>query len=325
MRWLRRAWLLLPLAAVVLFAGSIYLPYYGIGPGPARPVGPLIRFDEHMRYESGGSFVLTSIHYEQLTPLGILQAWLDPDRSVVSRDFLFLRGESQEEEEARSISQMDQSKLDAAFVVLDALTEYPEEHGDGVLIESVVEGCAADGELFPGDVVHTIEGTDVDGVDDARRAIRSSPSGERLTFDVTVDGDPQTVSLLRAPCGGSERPLVGVSMIESFPFDVRISSGEIGGPSAGLAWALGLYDLMTPGDLAAGRTIAVTGQLGLDGSVFPIGAPDEKVAAAATAGASVLILPEDNLEEARSIGDRGVELVPVGSFEDALAYLQGNG
>jgi PDZ domain-containing protein len=82
---------------------------------------------------------------------------------------------------------------------------------------------------------------------------------------------------------------------------------------------------MTPGDLAAGRTIAVTGQLGLDGTVFPIGAPDEKVAAAATAGASVLILPEDNLAEARSIGDRGIELVPVDSFEDALAYLQGNG
>jgi PDZ domain-containing protein len=310
--------------AIVLFAGSIYLPYYGIGPGPARPVGPLIRFDDHARYESDGSFVLTSIHYEQLTPLGILQAWLDPDRSVVSRDFLFLPGESQEEEDARSISQMDQSKLDAAFVVLDELTEYPEQHGDGALIESVVQGCAADGELFPGDVVHAIEGADVDGVDDARRAIRSAPSGERLTFDVTVDGDPQTVSLLRAPCGGSERPLVGVSMIESFPFDVRISSGEIGGPSAGLAWALGLYDLMTPGDLAGGRTIAVTGQLGLDGTVFPIGAPDEKVSAAANAGASVLILPQDNLAEAQSIGDRGIELVPVESFEDALAYLQGN-
>jgi PDZ domain-containing protein len=81
---------------------------------------------------------------------------------------------------------------------------------------------------------------------------------------------------------------------------------------------------MTTGDLTAGRTIAVTGQLGLDGTVFAIGAPDEKVVAAADAGATVLILPEDNLAEARSTGDRGVELVPVRSFDDALAYLQGN-
>jgi PDZ domain-containing protein len=113
-------------------------------------------------------------------------------------------------------------------------------------------------------------------------------------------------------------------MIESFPFGVRISSGEIGGPSAGLAWALGLYDLMTPGDLTGGRTIAVTGEVGLDGTVSPIGAADEKVVAAADAGASVLILPRDNLAEARSVGDRGVELVPVDSFDDALAYLRGS-
>jgi PDZ domain-containing protein len=324
-RWLRRVWWLVPLAVVLFLGGTLYLPYYGIGPGPARPVGPLIRFDDHARYESDGRFVLTSIHYEQLTGLGIVQAWLDPDESVVSRDFLFRPGESRAQERARSISQMDQSKLDAAYVVLDRLTGYPEQHGEGVLIESVVEGCAADGELYPGDLVHAIDGTEVDDVAEARRAIRATPSGQRLTFDVTVDGEPETVSLLRQPCGGSERPLVGVSMIDSFPIDVRISSGDIGGPSAGLAWALGLYDLMTPGDLAGGRTIAVTGALGLDGTVFAIGAPDEKVVAAADVGATVLILPADNLQEARSIGDRGVELVPVESFADALAHLQGNG
>jgi PDZ domain-containing protein len=244
---------------------------------------------------------------------------------VVEREVLFRPGVSREEEEERSISQMDQSKLDAAYVVLDELTGYPEEHGDGVLIEGVVAGCAADGELFPGDLVHAVDGTDVDDVDEARRVIRAVPSGERLTFDVTVDGEPETISLLREPCGGSERPLVGVSMIESFPFDVRISSGDIGGPSAGLAWALGLYDLLTPGDLSDGRTIAVTGQLGLDGTVIEIGAADEKVIAAADVGATILLLPEGNLEEARSVGDRGVELVPVGSFEDALAWLRGNG
>jgi PDZ domain-containing protein len=324
-RWLRRAWPLLLLVLGILVAGTIYLPYYSIGPGPARPVAPLIRFDDHPRHESDGSFVLTSIHYEQLTAIGIVRSWLDPDRSVVSRDFLFRPGESEEEEEERSTSEMDQSKLAAAFVVLDLLTGYPDEHGEGVVVDGVVEGCSADGRLFPGDVVVAIDGTEVDDVDGASRLIRAAPPGEQLEFDLTVDGEPQTVTLAREPCGGQERPIVGVSMIERFPFDVRISSGSIGGPSAGLAWALGLYDLLTPGDLAGGRTIAVTGELGNDGTVFPIGAPQEKVAAAADAGASVLILPRGNLEQARAIGDRGVELVPVDTFEDALAYLQGNG
>ena len=323
MRFLRRAWLLVPLAAA-LAAVTIYLPYYSIGPGPAKAVQPLIRFDDRPRYESEGSFVLTSVRFDQLTAYGIVVAWLDPGVSVVPRSDLFAPGETAEQERERSISQMDQSKLDAAFVVLEELTDYPEEHGDGVLIESVVEGCAADGELFPGDIVQAIDGTEVEDVGDARRIIRTTTSGAQLTFDVTVDGEPETVSLTREPCGGSERPLVGVSMIESFPFDVRIQSGSIGGPSAGLAWALALYDLLTPGDLTGGRTIASTGQLGIDGTVYPIGGAADKVVAAESADASVLMLPMSNIEEARSAGESEIELVPVETFGEALAYLQGN-
>jgi PDZ domain-containing protein len=323
MRFPRRVWLLVPLVAA-LAAVTIYLPYYSIGPGPARAVQPLIQFDDRPRYESEGSFVLTSVRFDQLTAYGIVVAWLDPGVSVVPRSDLFVPGETAEQERERSISQMDQSKLDAAFVVLEELTDYPEEHGDGVLIESVVEGCAADGELFPGDIVQAIDGTEVEDVGDARRVIRTASSGAQLTFDVTVDGEPETVSLVREPCGGSERPLVGVSMIESFPFDVRIQSGSIGGPSAGLAWALALYDLLTPGDLTGGRTIASTGQLGIDGAVYPIGGAADKVVAAESAGATVLMLPSSNIEEARSAGDPEIELVPVETFAEALAYLQGN-
>jgi Lon-like protease len=323
MRFLRRVWLLVPLAAA-LAAVTIYLPYYSIGPGPAKAVQPLIRFDDRPRYESEGSFVLTSVRFDQLTAYGIVVAWLDPGVSVVPRSDLFSPGETAEQELERSISQMDQSKLDAAFVVLEELTDYPEEHGDGVLIESVVEGCAADGELFPGDIVQAIDGTEVEDVGDARRIIRTTTSGAQLTFDVTVDGEPETVSLTREPCGGSERPLVGVSMIERFPFDVRIQSGSIGGPSAGLAWALALYDLLTPGDLTGGRTIASTGQLGIDGTVYPIGGAADKVVAAESAGATVLMLPGSNVEEARSANESEIELVPVETFGEALAYLQGN-
>lgn len=307
-----------------MLAGTVSLPYYSIGPGPSRAVQPLIRFDGHPRYESEGSFVLTSVRFEPLTAFGVIGAWLDPDVAVVDPSDLFAPGESFEQEHERAISEMDQSKLDAAHVVLEELTGYPSEHGEGVLIEGVVDGCAADGELYPGDVVTAIDGAEVLTVSDARRAIRAAASGSRLSFDVTVDGEPQTVSLVREPCGGSERPLVGVSMIESFPFGLRIASGEIGGPSAGLAWALGLYDLLTPGDLTGGRTIAITGQVGIDGKVYPVGGVADKVVAAADGGATVLILPERNLQDARAAEEPGVELVPVTTFEDALAYLQGN-
>jgi Lon-like protease len=320
LRW-KRLLLYGTLGVIVGLAVTIYLPWYAIGPGPARAVQPLIRFEDRTRYESEGRFVMTSVRYTRLTGFDMLLAWLDPDRAVVARSVLYPEGEDVLEKRERSISQMDSSKLDASVVVLAALTGYPKEHGDGVLVESVVPGCAADGELFPGDRIVSIDGEPIGRYRDASRAIEAAPSGSTLTFDLTVDGEPETVDLVREPCGDIEEPLVGIRMINSFPFDISISSGEIGGPSAGLMWALGLYDLLTSGDLTGGRTIAGTGVIALDGAVSPIDGIEEKLAAAADAGASVFLVPEGNEEAARASGDHGLELVPVATFDEALAYL----
>ena len=310
------------IGALIGLAITVYLPWYSVGPGPARAVQPLIRFDDRQRFESQGNFVMTSVRLTQLTGMGVLLAWLDPDRAVVERGVVYPDGEDVQQERERAISQMDSSKLDAAAVVMRELEGYPEEHGDGVLVESVQPGCAADGELFPGDRILSIDGAEVDTYGEARRAIRAAPSGDTLTFELSVDGTPETARLIREPCGGYERAIVGVSMINSFPFDVSISSGDIGGPSAGLMWALGLYDLLTPGDLTGGRTVAGTGQIAPDGTVFPIDGVQEKIAAAADAGATVFLVPEDDLGAARAGGDHGLELVPVASFDDALASLE---
>ncbi|HYG72148.1 MAG TPA: S16 family serine protease [Actinomycetota bacterium] len=317
----RRWWLAVPLLALVYAAGTVPLPYYSLGPGPARAVEPLIRFEERDRFESSGTFVLTSVAFRQLTPLGMIRAWLDRDLDVVGRDVLYPDGQSEQQERQRSISQMDQSKIDAAYVVLEELVGYPERHGEGVLIEGVVPGCAAEGELFVGDVIEAIDGTAVSDVRDARRALEEIGPRERIRFDLDVDGEDETVTLVRGPCADGDEPLIGVSMIEAFPFEVTIASGGIGGPSAGLAWALGLYDLMTPGDLTSGATIAVTGALGADGTVYPIGGVEEKVAAAASAGAEVLVVPRDNLAEARTADTGDVRLIAVGSFDDAIDRL----
>jgi len=316
-------WLVLGVAALVFVAGRVFLPYYAIGPGPARDVEPLIQVEGAPVYPSEGQLVLTSVVFEQLTAFGVLGAWLDPDRVIVSRDRVYPPGVTVEVEHQRSISQMDQSKLDATYVTMEELTDYPKDHGEGVLVEGVVTGCAADGELYPGDLIQEVDGQPVNSVREASDAIGAARSGSTLRFDVTVDGEPETVRLVREPCGGEKDPLVGVSLINSFPIDVTISSGAIGGPSAGLMWALGLYDLLTPGDLTGGRTVAGTGEIGIDGRVYPIGGIGEKIAAADHAGADVFLVPKDNLQEAEAAGDRGMEFVTVQTFDDALAYLEG--
>ena len=120
---------------------------------------------------------------------------------------------------------------------------------------------------------------------------------------------------------GSEEPLVGILLVATFPLEIAIESGEVGGPSAGLMWALGLYDLMTPGDLTRGRTIAGTGSIDLEGDVGPIGGVRDKVVAAREAGADILLVPEDNLPELRGVSTDGLELISVSSFEEAVDAL----
>jgi PDZ domain-containing secreted protein len=320
-RWV---FIVVPLFLLYLASGLVLLPLYSIGPGPARDVAPLIRIGGEPVYGSSGHFVMTSVHVRQLTPLGALFAWLDPNQAVVGRSTLYAPGETDQQEQRRAISQMDQSKLDAAYVVLRHLFGYPKDHGAGVLIESVVPGCAADGELYPGDLVRSIDGTAAPTASAASKLIESAPSGSTLTFDITADGTPEVVHLVRRPCGGSTRPLVGVSMIPSFPFSISIASGDIGGPSAGLMWAVTMYDLLTPADLTGGRTIAGTGVIEPNGRVEPIGGIAEKIVAAREAGADVLLLPKGNLAEARAEDGGGIRLVPVASFDEALSWLRAN-
>jgi PDZ domain-containing protein len=322
-RTARRIAILLVVAGALVLSTTVWLPLYSLGPGPARDVEPLIQVSGHPVYPSRGRFVMTSVEFNQLTPAGALFAWLDPNRAVVSRNELFAPGETSQQERTRAISQMDQSKLDAAYVVLSRLTGYPRDHDPGALVEGVVPGCPADGRLFPGDLIRAIDGTPVRGSAAASRIIESVPSGSRLSFAITVDGRNQEVSLVRRPCGGERKPLVGISLIPEFPFEVRIESGDVGGPSAGLMWALGLYDLLTPGDLTGGRMIAGTGAIGLDGTVYPIGGIGQKVVAAEQAGASVFLVPKANYEDARAAAKGGLTLVPVSSFQDALDYLKG--
>jgi Lon-like protease len=123
---------------------------------------------------------------------------------------------------------------------------------------------------------------------------------------------------------GIDHPIVGITSVENFPFPLVISSGEIGGPSAGLLWALGVSDVITPGDLTGGRLIAGTGALEPDGTVDPIGGVREKVIAAEHAGAKVFFVPVGDYPDAKGAAN-GLTLVPVKTYQEALDWLLAHG
>jgi len=309
--------LIVPATAVLL-----RLPYYAVGPGPAREIAPLIRFDGLQRFDSGGRFVMTTVRWYQLTPLTAVRVWLDGAWRSLPREELFPPGLDRDQEEALSRAQMDQSQIHAVSIVLQELTGYPEEHGEGALVEVSFPPCPAYGVLFPGEIISAIDGEPVDSLDEASRLLDAAGPQDPLTFDIVSGDARREVELAPTRCVEGERdPFFGVRLVEPFPIAIDIESADVGGPSGGLMFAIGLYDLLTPGDLTAGETIAGTGTLDLDGTVGSIGGIHDKVLGAEAAGASLFLVPRENLGELEGVDTGGMRVVPVASFDDAVAAL----
>jgi PDZ domain-containing protein len=319
-RWGKFAFLL-PVLALAYIMSVIRLPYFVFRPGPARDVEPLIHVQEHRIYASRGHLLLTSVSLYQPNLYQVLGAWLSPSEAVVpERDFL-APGQTFQEEAQEGVSQMDQSKIDAAVVALTRYADYPERHGPGALVEFVQAGTPADGKLFAGDLIVEVQGKKVEGADDLTIPIRSAGIGHPVTFTVRAGGKTRTVSIAPARIKGIDHPAIGIATVDNFPFPLTIDSADIGGPSAGLMWTLGLIDLLTPGDLTHGNTIAGTGTIDPQGTVGPIGGIEQKVVGAERNGATIFFAPADEAAAARNVAS-GIAIVPVRSYTDALAYLQ---
>ncbi|HEY6566316.1 MAG TPA: S16 family serine protease [Actinomycetota bacterium] len=309
----------------VLAFGAAYvrLPFYAEGPGPAREVQPMIDVGDEPRYDSAGKLIMTTVSWYPLTALQAVRAWLDPNLKIVAEDVIYPPGVDHDAEEQRSRSEMDQSKIDATMVVLRELAGYPGEHGDGALIQGTSPACPAFNRLFPGDLIVAIGGEDIETRRQASRAIDEVPPRDPVTFTVQAAGETHDVKVTRERCvDENPEPLIGISIVQAFPFPVEISSGDVGGPSAGLMFALGLYDVLTPGDLTGGRTIAGTGAIFADGTVAPIGGITDKVVAAERVGATVFLVPQQNMAELKGVDVGDLQLVGVSSFDEALAALQ---
>lgn len=320
-RWRTALTILIPVVVVALVASMIRLPYYVISPGPARDVKPLIHIDDRAVYPSDGRLLLTAVLLRQANVYDAVEAWIDPAKSVIPERDVLVPGETREEQDERARSEMDTSKIDAAVVALTGYAGYPENHGRGVLIESVLGRSPADGKLFTGDVILSVDGARVDHPDDLGDRIRAAGEGNELMFRVEAGGEIHDVRLAPERVPDVAYPVIGITSVHNFPFPLTIDSADIGGPSAGLMWTLGLVELLTPGDLTGGMVIAGTGEIFPDGQVGPIGGIEEKVVAAERAGATIFFVPESNAAGARAVAD-DMAIVAVDTYSEAVDYLE---
>jgi PDZ domain-containing protein len=336
----------------VLAASVLRLDSYAVAPGAARAVAERVAIPAMKGvevYPSQGDVLFVTVGGPQVTALSGLIGWLDQDVDVLTRSEAF---PSSTPTQSRTINlqRMRTSKDVASYVALSRLG-FPAALVPGdVVIESVLclepapdgRSCArevpAGSVLDPGDKLVEIEGVVIDTVDDIRTALEGRRPGD--TVAVTVErqgrGEPVTVEVeLTSMPDEPERTLVGFVPLDTstvdLPFEVDISSGEIGGPSAGLAFTLTLLDELTPGELTGGKVVGVTGTIDEDGNVGPIGGLRQKTTAVKAAGADVFLVPagqsEADLAAARKeAGDMPV--VAVATLDDALRALAdvgGNG
>ena len=314
-----------PAAALTVCLSVVELPLFVEAPGRARSVLPLIDVDGTSTFESEGRLLMTTVNVGRLNAFEALAAWIDPQAVVIPEHVVIPPGQTDQEYERASRSQMDQSKIAAVAVALEVLSDYPEEHGPGVIVQDVLGGAPAEGRLFPGDLITRVNGSPLADVEQLRDAIGSADEGGSVTLLVRPieGGEATTVEVRPTRVEGVDRPVIGIATVANFPYEVDIQSGSIGGPSAGLMWALGVIETLTPEDLTDGRVIAGTGTVDLEGRVGRIGGVRQKVVGAEDAGAEVFLLPTGDLAEARGAGG-SIELVPVDTVGQALRFLEGS-
>ena len=311
------------IVVVVLALNFYQLPVVALSPGPAEDVLSRVKVEGGTQtYQSRGRFYLTSVGIDD--DVRFFEAILDlanRDVQLRPRSDIYPQGESTQQVNQQNADDMDESKVLAAVVALRKLGYKVDP--SAVDVTEVRPGAPADGRLRPGDRLVRADGRPVVSIAQLQDVIRGHHPGDTLALGVKRGSADVPVEVPVGLDGG--QPRIGVVLREEYgklPVPVSVDTENIGGPSAGLMFALSIYDRLTPGDLTGGRRIAGTGQITEDGSVVPIGGIGEKLVGARRHGATMFLLPRGNCQEAFDHPPPGLRLVPVSSVSDAIAFLQ---
>ena len=300
-------------------------------PGTALATSSRVETNGIDVFEPDGEILLLTVSIDSdLSVLDWIRSSMDDAVELRSRESVY-GDRSDTEQRDRNRHLMESSKDVATIVALEHLGVHAADF-TGVLFVEAVAGGPAEGLLEATDVILSIDGAPVTTVESLRAVLADLEPG--MTAVVTVENfetrerrDVEIALGIHPDGGGS---FIGVSGVTErvdrspLPFDVDISLGSVGGPSAGLAFTLIVIDVLTPGELTGGKRVAVTGAIRLDGSVGDVGGVAQKAVAARDAGAEMIIVPAASVDEARS-GAGDVPVVGVVDLDEALHALAVSG
>ena len=320
------------LSGLVLVAALLPVPYVVFRPGPLTDVlgegeqGPIITVEGARSYSTTGSLDLTTVG---VTPAGAdmdlltaMRAWVDPDLAVVPRDLVYPGNPTTEEARDRNAAVFSSSQELASVAALRQLGYDVPVEADQVLVREVLDGAASEGVLEPGDQVLDVDGETVGTPSDVVEGIGEFEPGDSVPMTVVRDGETLDLDV---PTSESQtdpgEPAIGVIVGQAWDLPVDISidvPGSIGGSSAGLVFALGIVDTMTPEDLLSDTAIAGTGEISPDGAVGPISGVQQKIAAARDDDVDLFLAPASNCSAISGSAAGDMLVVPVDTLDEAV-------
>lgn len=335
-----RAMLLALGLVVVLAVLAIRQPvgYTLYSPGPTVNVlgtsagKQIIQVSGHRAYRDAGGLRLVTVYetsYGDDVSLGrALWAWADPNDGVYPHDAVYPRQTTDKAQQQQSAAQMVSSQDNAVAAALRAL-KIP--FNSAVKVGSVDPKGPAKGLLRTGDLILSVDGVSTKTSTKVVNRIRALKPGSEARLLVRRAGKDQAVTVTTGALGtkGKEKheSRVGVGIVPTydFPFDVSLKLADnIGGPSAGLMFSLGVYDVLTPGSLTGGKVIAGTGEIDAAGNVGEIGGIQQKLVGAQRDGARLFLVPSGNCAEALggNYDPKKMQLVRVTTMADALRDIK---
>ncbi|CAN5898438.1 PDZ domain-containing protein [soil metagenome] len=330
--WIRatRFTLLFSLLGLMTVAALfVKLPLLILEPGPAPDVAKRTTIAAET-FPSEGSIHLTTAQVrapEGATGVEVVKAMFNPDKVVFAREAIYPSDASHAHTESIQAAQMTQSELEAAVAALSELgMAY---RAEGVFVSEIAESSPAARRLVAGDVITAVNGEPVSLVEDLTEELDKLSPGESVRLEVLRGPDRQTFSVKTGkPFSGPKGSALGAELVQyrKAPIDVSILSRDIGGPSAGLIYALSIYDRLVPEDITGGRTVAGTGTIEntdqVVGAVGAVGSVELKVKGADRIGAEVFLVPKAEVEQARKAAGGGMQVIGVSSLKEAIAELK---
>jgi Lon-like protease len=308
------------LAAALLVAARWSVPYYAITPGHAFSISRLITVPHRQAHEHKGAVILTDVELTPLSALGYLYYEVR-DRSAIISSADITGGQSNSAYNEEGVIDMATARQAATLVALRTLGYHVSAVPAGPVVYALKPGTSR--ALVPpiGSVIVGAAGTSTPTVADLRRVLlRHQASSVVLTYHMIGESKNTTRSYR-----------LGLFYVEqtyrdaNLPFRVRLSSGGIVGPSAGLSFTLGLIEELDGADLTGGKLVAATGTMSNDGSVGAVGGVAQKTRAVRSAGAEVFLVPPSGLQAARANAGAHLKIIAVSSIGQAVAALEGLG